>query len=355
MKICILSDASSYHTKRWVDYFVKRGWETHLVSLEKPVFKTEGIEHILPSHIPLRSLKYFLASNRVRRILKRIQPDILNAHFVPNYGLLGVLSKVRPLVVNCWGSDILISAKRSIFHRLRASCVLKRADLIIVDAEMLKQAVAELGIDEKKVLTIPIGVDTSVFKLKGFFKSQDIYRVIHYRPLEPLYNPLPLVRAIPLVEREFNDRVRFIIQRRGSLYENIRELSIKLGIEGFIYFIDELDHSVLSELLRRCDVYTSLSTSDSTSVSLLETMASGLFPVVSDTVGNREWIRDRENGFLVPLNNERYLASKIIEALKYKRLRVKAARINREIIEKRADWQKNMKKVEEIFYNLYRG
>ena len=347
MRLCILSDASSYHTKRWVDWFAKRGWETHLISLERPIQKTEGIEHILYS-IP-GPLKYIWASKRVKGVIKEIKPDIVNGHFVPNYGLLGVISGYRPLIVNCWGSDILISAKRSILHKMRAVYILKRADIIIVDAEMLKEEILEWGIKRERILVIPMGVDTDIFRLKEFPESQDIYRVIHYRPLEPLYNPLPIIRAVPLVEERLNNRVRFIIQKRGSLYPEIDRLSHKLGIEGFLYLFGRVDHPHLSRLLRRCDIYISLSTSDSTSVSLLEAMASGLFPIVSDIKGNREWIRDGENGFLVPLYDEKVLSLRIVEALRDRELRMRAAELNRRIVEERADWKRNMEMVERVF------
>src|SRR4029079_13645664 len=44
----------------------------------------------------------------------------------------------------------------------------------------------------------------------------------------------------------------------------------------------------------RAEVYVSASRSDSTSQSLLEAMAAGALPVVSDIPGNREWVTDGE-------------------------------------------------------------
>ena len=33
MKICFLADASSSHTIKWCDFFKKRGYEVHVISL----------------------------------------------------------------------------------------------------------------------------------------------------------------------------------------------------------------------------------------------------------------------------------------------------------------------------------
>ena len=56
------------------------------------------------------------------------------------------------------------------------------------------------------------------------------------------------------------------------------------------------------------------------SVSLLEAMASGAFPVVTDIPANREWICDRKNGMLVATRNEIALAGEIVEAIRNKDL-----------------------------------
>lgn len=50
----------------------------------------------------------------------------------------------------------------------------------------------------------------------------------------------------------------------------------------------------VGNLLYKNDVFISIPSSDSTSVSLLEAMCCGLFPIVSDLPANREWIHDKK-------------------------------------------------------------
>ena len=57
--------------------------------------------------------------------------------------------------------------------------------------------------------------------------------------------------------------------------------------------------------LGQADIYVSTSLHDGTSVSLLEAMGSGAFPIVTDIPSNREWIHHGQNGFLVPVNEEK--------------------------------------------------
>jgi glycosyltransferase involved in cell wall biosynthesis len=108
----------------------------------------------------------------------------------------------------------------------------------------------------------------------------------------------------------------------------------------------------MPKLLSDADIYVSTSLYDGTSVSLLEAMGSGVFPVVTDIPSNREWITNAENGFLVPTENEVVLARKIVEAIRNKELLVEANGKNRELIEQRANWKSNMKKIANIYENL---
>ena len=88
LKLLVLSNGAVGHTQRWVDYFVDRGDDVHLGSLESGV-ATRATEHALPQLAPFGMLKYPLAVPAARRLADRLQPDVVACHFVPNYGFMG--------------------------------------------------------------------------------------------------------------------------------------------------------------------------------------------------------------------------------------------------------------------------
>jgi glycosyltransferase involved in cell wall biosynthesis len=104
----------------------------------------------------------------------------------------------------------------------------------------------------------------------------------------------------------------------------------------------------MPDLLSRADIYVSTSLYDGTSVSLLEAMGSGAFPVVTDIPANREWITNGQNGFLVPIDEEKYLADRIIDAIRDARLLEKGRIENLSIVEK-AVWPENIEKIKEVY------
>jgi len=352
MKICFLADGTSHHTQRWVDYFAKKGHQCHLISLEKDI-KTKATEHILKSYCPINALKYILVVPRIKRILKEIAPDILNAHFASAYGFTGALTKFRPLIVSCWGSDILISPKKTFLHKLRVKWALKKADLVTSDGEDLSNVIEELGAIRERIVNSPMGIDPEILKEKERGKSAgEKITILSARKLEPLYDQKTLILAASEVMKSQKEKVRFIILGKGSQKEKLIELSQNLGINKSLEFKGFVPRQEFWDYFKKADIYISTSLSDSTSVALLEAMASGLIPIVTDIPGNREWIKESQNGFLFPPKDYRALAEKITFSIENFDEMDKIRQSNLAIIKKKALWEDNMREIEKRFSEL---
>jgi glycosyltransferase involved in cell wall biosynthesis len=353
MRILFLAGAASYHTKRWVDYFVDRGHQCFLISLERGA-PTKADEFFIKSRILPSFLKYPLSVRKVKKIAEEIKPDLINAHFVPAYGLVGALLGRHPLVVSTWGSDILISAKKSFLHRLRAKYVLSKADLVTTDAKVLTQAVLDLGVDEKRVIQNPMGVDRELVVEGEKRKSDSSFRdenktfvILSNRRLEPVYDLATLLKAVPLVIKQAKRKVRSVIVGQGSQKKKLMRLVRDLNLEEYVEFKGELSRRELIGCYKDSDIYVSTSLSDSTSVSLLEAMALGPIPIVTDIPGNREWIEDRENGFLFPVSDHHALAKVMAYTINEFTGWIEFREKNISLIKEKAIWEDNMEAVEE--------
>jgi glycosyltransferase involved in cell wall biosynthesis len=358
MKILFLSDAQSHHTQRWVDYFVDIGHTCFLVSLEKGS-QTKAEEFFIHSKIPPSFLKYPLSVRKVKKIAEKIKPDLTNAHFVPNYGLMGALLGQRPLVVSTWGSDILISPQKSFLHKLRVKYVLNKADLITTDAKVLTQAILDLGIKETKVIESPMGVDESLisdYEKKQLDSSYPQKKkkivILSNRRLEPIYDLITLLKAVPLVIREAKKMVKFVIGGEGSEKNRLMQLTRDLKVEEYVEFKGELSREDLINCYKASDIYISTSLSDSTSVSLLEAMALGSLPIVTDIPGNGEWIENKKNGFLFPISDQHALARQIVYTINEFTDWIGFRERNLSLIKQKAIWEDNMEAVEKEFLRL---
>ncbi len=321
-----------------------------MISLERG-FRTKAEEFVIPSPYLLDFLKYALSVPRISKIAKTVKPDLVNAHFVPNYGLIGALLKIHPLVVSTWGSDVLISPQKSRLQKLRAQYVLKRADLVTADSSVSAEAVHRLGVEREKVVTYPMGVARNLIGTQEK-KDKPYLLIMSNRRLEPLYDVVTLMKAIPLVIGQVKKDVRFVIIGEGSLKSDLLNLAVKLKAEGHVEFKGIVSRQELIKHYQDADIYVSTSLSDSTSVSLLEAMNFGLIPIVANIPGNREWIEDGKNGFLFSASEHEALAEKILHVIKEFTQWAEFNEINMSIIRSKAVWEDNMRLVEQRFREM---
>jgi glycosyltransferase involved in cell wall biosynthesis len=117
---------------------------------------------------------------------------------------------------------------------------------------------------------------------------------------------------------------------------------------GHVRFVGAVSHDKVVDYLSAADIYVSTSFSDGTSASLLEAMACSLAPVVTEIDGNKEWVKDGENGLVAPLADSKRLAEKILLLATDHELRTRL-QINAEVtIKRRVNWARNTEKFFEI-------
>jgi glycosyltransferase involved in cell wall biosynthesis len=218
-------------------------------------------------------------------------------------------------------------------------------------SEVQKEAMVKLGIDEKKISVFPMGIDETILesgKQREKEKGGRPSTILSNRNLQPIYNLPLLIRAIPLILKEEPD-TKVLIAGEGPDRKRLEKEANDLRVTSSIQFLGRIPHEEMIDLLAHVDVYVSTSLFDGTSVSLLEAMGSGAFPVVTDIPANREWIAHGENGFLVPPHEEKLLANRVIDVLRSRSLIEKSRANNLTLVGERAVWPISIKKVKEVY------
>ena len=364
MRLCFLADARSIHTRKWVGYFAEEH-EVDLITLAyaaeegvipEEVYKKMGVRvHKVSKKMPF----LLLAPFRIRRLIKKIKPDIVHAHYVTQYGFCGAFSGFHPLIISAWGSDVLVDPNNSNILKLAVKFALKKADLIIGDAEHIKGPLIELGAKAQKIHLICFGTDTKKFKpgersgkIRKELKIFDSLSVISIRGLKPIYDVESLIKAISLVLKQVPD-AKFVIANNGSQEAYLKEMAKSLNIWNNVEFVGSILHNKLPQYLSSMDIYVSTSLSDmGLAVSTAEAMACGLPVVITDFGDNKKWVEDGVCGFVVPLKDPEALAEKIIYLLKNEELRKEFGIRGRKVIEERNDYNKEMAKMGNIYIDL---
>lgn len=291
---------------RWHKSFEKMGWEVLTASCD---FQDNFTGQRLIPRWKRGPLRYLTLADQIEEIIGEFQPNIINAHFLPTYGLAAAAVNAHPLVVTLWGSDLLLTGASGYLRRKRSEYVLKRADLVVMDSQMM---VAET----MKIHRIPRHLVVSFGVRKSWFESGQARELAEAKPLrvlstrrhEPLYDIRTLLRAAHILKLEgFN--FTLTIGGGGSQEQRLRQECRELGLDDRISFTGYQSDEQLFNLYRNHDVYVSTAKSDSCSVSLLEAMSQKLYPVVTDIPGNREWLADERHFF--PSGDATLLAAKI--------------------------------------------
>jgi glycosyltransferase involved in cell wall biosynthesis len=353
MRLVLLGYAGSVHTCRWASFFADLGHDVHVVTFGGvDAGRAKGARYALHDLGGLRHGKatYLLRARLARARIRALEPDVLHAHHATSYGLLGLLSGVRPFVVTAHGDDVLLSPQRPAM-RVVVSRVLRAADLITVPAAHV-QAAAErlLGGPDRKILVFQYGVES-----RRLFEKADAWwaragpgdaraplRIVSARALIDLYRVDMLLRAVHAL-REAGQQCRCDVVGDGAERARLEDLAARLGIADSVHFHGHLPAAEVEEVMLRCQVYVSVAESDGASVALLEAMALGLTPVLSDILANRQWVTDGANGVLVE-PGPHALAEGILRAQRLERSRV--AQANRETIVRLGDRDRNLGSLE---------
>ena len=349
--VCYLADASSIHTFKMVDYFRRRGYRVSVISFNPGEIKGVKVYFVNLKFLSKFKLKYLLGFPKVKRLLAKLKPDILHTIYLTSYGFVGALTGFHPLFVSAIGSDVMVRPRESFILKHLVKYALKRADLVHSQAGHLTRELLSLGGKPEKILTFTYGVDLSLFKQKGDRESQKQKIVVSTRALEPIYNLELLIYSTPKVLGKIPN-VKFLLIGSGREEKKLKELATKLGVNQSVKFLGKLSNEGVLNYLGKADVYISTSLSDGQSISLLEAMAAGAFPVVSNIPANQAWIKDNKSGFLYLTNNSDDLAKKILEALTNDELRYKAAKENQNLIKEKGSYLKNMGIIEKNYLRL---
>jgi len=347
MRICFIADGRSIHTQHWVEYFGKHH-EVHLITYDPMNITIKGVtEHVVGSPMQNLYLSFWPRHFRIFRLIRRIDPDLIHAHFITKYGFHLPFLGVRPAIVSAWGDDILVLPPKNRLIHLFTQYVLNYADLVYaVSRDIQHHIVNDFGIPPEKVTYMPFGIDTDMFApaLNPGHEAEETV-LFSNRGFYPVYDMETLVRGFAIAYQK-DRHLRLILKGEGPEQGRIEWLIESLGLKDVVIIKAKTAYADVPHDYRAADIFITTSVSDGTPVSLLEAMASGL-PCIATAVGGiPEWITDGENGVLVPPRDPEALAESITRLVDAPDLRNALGADARKTVVEAADWRVHMAKAE---------
>jgi glycosyltransferase involved in cell wall biosynthesis len=286
--LCLLGDATSVHVRRWAREMLSRGYRVSLVTARPEAI--DGVEQRELRPVA-RSIDWLARVGEARSHLAELAPDIVHAHYITSYGYLAARCNRHPLVMTAWGSDILVTPRRSRLVRWLTAWTLRQADLVTGDSLDLLRTIA--GYRPRAALRqVHWGADMGRFEPLDW-GAKTGFQIVSLRSWEPNYNVDTIVEAVALLRRcQPQAQVHLHLLGGGPDESRLCKLVQALGMADAVTLHGRVDDAAMVAVLQACKVSVSVPTSDATSVSMLESMACGLAVVASDLPANRQWLGD---------------------------------------------------------------
>ncbi len=336
MKTLLLIAPHSVHSTTFIKLVESNFSNIILVSNKKVDLELEHQE-IVDFSLNLKNL--FKIPSTLKALYAKYKPSHIHVHQANSYAFYSALAfgENKKMVLTVWGSDIFLLPKKNFLMHWMVRFSVNRFSHFTACSSTLADALKDLLKDKSKYAVV---ANFGIEPVSCFAEKEKIFYT--NRLHKPLYRITDILKAFQLFKNNDSDGWRLVIAGEGSETESLKELTNRLGLDADVEFVGWLDRQTNEQWYARATYWISIPESDATSISLMEAMAYGCIPVVSDLPANKEVIENGVNGIVVDKVDYPFLNNlELDHAL--------ARAKNAEIVEQRATKTANRK----LFCTIY--
>jgi glycosyltransferase involved in cell wall biosynthesis len=314
------------------------------------------------------------AYKELKKVLKEYKPDVVCVHTIGNASPAILLPlKNVPTVYMIHGPEFFIKSLRawcfppqyfknsvfdlsnlnirgklryvyfSITDRIMYKFGLKNVDVFVTLSNYMHKLLESDGI---KNTYVSYGT-----KLKQFVplkKDEVKNKLLYVGRLEIFKGVDYLIKAMPDILKKFPD-TELIIAGDGREKSNLQKLSESLSLQNSIKFIGHVSKEEVEKLYRDTSVVVVPSVWDEAFGKIgVEAMSVGRPVIASDVGGISDWLKNGQNGYLIPPKDSSKISESVVRLFEDKELLVEIGNRAREISEG-FDINIHVEKMEKIF------
>jgi glycosyltransferase involved in cell wall biosynthesis len=247
---------------------------------------------------------------RLRRVCKEMGYNILHAHDSHGHNLA--------LTVKFVSADLRVVVTRRVLSGRSKSIISKwkyatpSVDLLIAVSSPIEQEMLDLGVNDRRVVHIPSGVDMEYFRPVpvGEFKARKSIRdaatyIGTACALDDNKDVATVLNAAAKLSYARDDFL-LLVAGDGEKRAELQRLAGFIEIDSKVIFLGNIDE--MNEFYSLLDVYVLSSRSEGLGTSLLEAGACGCAVVSSDCGGPGDYIENAVNGYLFDIEDDERLS-----------------------------------------------
>jgi glycosyltransferase involved in cell wall biosynthesis len=267
---------------RKVTYITLPKWITGL----KPVFLSKLLRVIAE---PVQLIYFGL----------KLRPDIINGyHLIPKglNSLLAARLTGSKCIISLIGGPVEVetySKFKWVLKRFNL-CALRKPDLITTKGTIVNSYLENHAISQTKIIIYNGSINLARFFYNpSTIKDIDLVFAGVFRELK---GPDRVLKIVALLKKE-NPFIKACMLGNGKLYDSCLNMAEKLGISGNVVFEGYVDDP--SHFFQRSKTIVMPSVSEGLPTAMLEAMACGCVPVVSDVGNISDIIHNGYNAYIV--------------------------------------------------------
>ena len=369
LRVLGVGDGKSIIFLRWAWRLAERGHDVHIVS-DRLTDRPSELENVTAHDVreigglstQVKGLRRFFFPSAIGRLARRLDVDLVHAHYLLPYGYWAGKAGFHPLVMSPWNTDIFTYGRERARGRRWVREAVAAGDRYVVSSIANAEETIRLGADPERLHRIVWYVDLRPFGpakgdrgalLSRFGWPDDSIVILSLRNYRENTNLDVLVRAFARTTQEVPQARLVLAARAGHLRGEIEALVDELDVRDRVAFhfagADELP-----ELCASADVGVSIASTDATPASMVESMASRLPMVMGDAVTIDEWITPGEGGEVVPPRDEDALHEALLKLLRDPELRARYGERNERVVRERLSRHPG-EALEEVYRELLEG
>ncbi len=200
-------------------------------------------------------------------------------------------------------TDTLITINKEDYKRAKHFCQKKATKVKYIPG---------VGIDTEKITNVVNSVDKTV-KRKELGLNEDDFVLINAAELTARKNQKVVLQAVFKLKEKYGKKVQVLLCGEGPKKKELEDYAKKAGIQEQVKFLGYRTDLYEMYAISDCFIFSSLQ--EGLPVALMEAMAAGLPVVCSNIRGNRDLIKDGENGYLIPISKNNRYAEKIYQIM----------------------------------------
>jgi glycosyltransferase involved in cell wall biosynthesis len=274
----------------------------------------------------------------IRKVVKRSKPDVVVCFYILHAYPLAFLKKLSgfSLCTVAMGSDVNLD--NGFLQKLAKNFVYRNSDLIFARSWKLKDVIEEEH--NRSVIVSPSSTDTSFFKpLNSKTKLKEKWSINVNAQVILTVCRLDKNKGVDVLLKSLGtakkDNLKVLVVGDGEERKALEELSSALDLQEQVVFMGLRSKMELLELYNLSDLFVLTSYSEGLPRVLLEAMACGCVPVVTDVGSVNAAVINGGNGFIVEPGNYLQLAEKVEKILEMpeQQLRLMQTRARQKVID----------------------